>query len=149
MAQANEAGGPTAVERGVKALIAEAREQHDPALVRTAQVALRTGSSANGCRPSLADRVAVAVLPQYPVSTIHGTIASGGLVGFRRGAIAYYAAHFGSGESPAQIECVTTSGGLYEHLGELENFMYLLDAGNAQARRVLAQLRQDCRAEGL
>jgi hypothetical protein len=147
-AAARAAGGAGAVERDVGILVAEARARHDPAIVRQAVVALRTSKHTTACSPGFASTIELGLLPRTPRQKIEGGAVSEGLNGFRRGAVGYYATHFGSGEDVAGRECVTTSAGLFEHVPELENLLYLLTTGNAQARQLLAHLRADCRAEG-
>jgi hypothetical protein len=147
-AELKAAGGGAALEKDVEILIAEAKRKHDPAIVRSADAALRAGDATKECGPSYADRIDVALLPETPRRTVENADLSGSLRGFRRGAIGYYTTHFGSGEDAAERECVTTSGGLFEDVEGLENFLYLLDVGNRQAKLLLAHLRHDCRAEG-
>ncbi|HST33133.1 MAG TPA: hypothetical protein VLJ80_06390 [Solirubrobacteraceae bacterium] len=132
------------LERNVNILIGEAKRGHDPASMRAADAALRRGSPGRECGSNYADRLDIALLPRTPRQTVR----EAGFMGFRLGAHSYYAAHFGSGENSVQVECVTTAGGMYEDEGTLENFLYLLKTGNAQARRLLTQLRRDCRNEG-
>jgi hypothetical protein len=142
------AGGASATERDIEILVAEAKRRRDPAIAGRAITAFRAGKQTPACGPDYANRVELALLPRVPPQTAQSAGVSGGLNGFRRGAIGYYATHFGSGEDVAERECVTTSAGLYEHVPELESFLYLLSVGNAQARALLAHLRADCRAEG-
>jgi hypothetical protein len=142
------AGGTSAIERDVAILVAEAKRRRAPAIARRAIAAFRTGKRTAACGPGYADRIELELLRQVPPQTAQSAGVSGGLTGFRRGAIGFYATHFGSGEDVAERECVTTSAGLYENVPELENFLYLLSVGDAQARQLLAHLRADCRAEG-
>ena len=138
----------SATERDIEILVAEAKRLRDPTIARRAIAAFRAGKQTPACGPDHANRIELELLPRVSPRTAQSAGVSGGLNGFRRGAVAYYTMHFGSGEDVAQRECVTTSAGLYEHVPELESFMYLLSVGNGQARELLAQLRADCRAEG-
>jgi hypothetical protein len=147
-AAARAAGGAAAVERGVGVLVADAKRRRDTTLAREAVERLRAGNHTLACGHSFAGMIELGLLPQTSRKTLESGAVSDGLGGFRRGAIGYYATHFGSGEDVAERECVTTSGGLFENVPALENFMYLLTKGNAQARQLLAHLRADCRAEG-
>jgi hypothetical protein len=142
------AGGASATERDIAILVAEAKRRHDAAIVRRAIVALRTGKQTTACGPDYANRIELGLLPRVPSKTVQSAGVSSGLPIFRKGAITYYKEQFGSGEDEAEIECVTTSAGLFEEESALENFLYLVGRGNAPARRVLAHLRADCRAEG-
>jgi hypothetical protein len=142
------AGGSGAIERDIGILLAEVKARRDPSVVRRAIVAFRTGKQTTACGPDYADRVELQLLPQTPPQIVQRADVSSGLPIFRRGAITYYRTHFGASEDAAESECVTTSAGLFEHESQLENFLYLLSRGNAQARQLLAHLRADCRAEG-
>ena len=142
------AGGASAIEKDIEILVAEAKRRRDPAIAGGAVTAFRTGRRTPACGPDHANRIELELLPRVSPQTAQSAGVSGGLNGFRRGAVGYYTTHFGSGEDVAERECVTTSAGLYEHVPELESFMYLLSVGNAQARQLLAHLRADCRAEG-
>jgi len=148
-AAANAAGGGAALENDVQVLIAEAKKAKDDAIVGRADAAFRATDAKKPCAPTYADTIDVAMLPLMPESKVQGAGVSSGLPIFRAGARSFYATHFGKGETTAQVECVTTSGNLYEHERELENFLYLLDVGNKQAWRLLGHLRQDCRRQGL
>jgi hypothetical protein len=141
-------GGVSAAEKDVEILVAEAKRRHDAAIARRAMAAFRSGKRTTACGPGYADRIELELLPRVSPQTVQNAGVSGGLEGFRRGAIGYYTTHFGAGEDVPEYECVTTSAGLYEDVPELESFLYLLSVGNAQARQVLAHLRADCRAEG-
>ena len=145
-ALARTAGGAGAVERDTSVLVAEAKAHHDPAMVRQAIVALRTSRHTTACEPGFASMIELGLLPSTS-QQVQNAAMSGGLKGFRRGAVAYYARNFGSSEARGERECVTTSAGLYEHVPEFENFLYLLTIGNTQARQALAHLRADCRSE--
>lgn len=147
-AAARAAGGASATERDIALLIAEAKRRRDPALVKRAVVALRGGKQTTACGPDYADRIELELLPQISRRIVQSAGVSSGLAIFRKGAITYYRTHFGSREDTAESECVTTSAGLFEHESQFENFLYLIDVGNAQARQLLAHLRADCRAEG-
>jgi hypothetical protein len=138
----------SAIERDIAILVAEAKVRHDPTILRRAIAAFRAGKQTTACGPDYADRIELQLLPLVPPRTVQSAGVSSGLPIFRRGAITYYRAHFGLGESTVESECVTTSAGLFEHESELENFLYLVSVGNAQARQLLAHLRTDCRAEG-
>jgi hypothetical protein len=142
------AGGVGATEKDIEILVAEAKRHRDPAIAGRAIAAFRAAKQTTACGPSYADRIELDLLPLASPQTVQSAGVSGGLNGFRRGAIGYYAAHFGSAEDVAERECVTTSAGLYENVSELENFMYQLSIGNAQARALLTHLQADCRAEG-
>ena len=142
------AGGASTVERDLGLLVAEAKRQHDPALAGPAIAAFRSGKRTTACGPDYADRIELELLPQTPPRIVQSAHVSGPLAIFRRGAIAYYREHFGSGEDIAESECVTTSPGLFEHESQFENFLYLLSVRNAQAQQLLVHLRADCRAEG-
>lgn len=141
------AGGVAAVERAVGVLLADAKRRHDPTLARRAIATFRAGNHTTACSRGHASMIEIELLPQTPRQKLESGAVSEGLNGFRRGAVGYYATHFGAGEGVAERECVTTSGGLYENVPALENFMYLLTKGDAQARQLLANLRADCRAE--
>jgi hypothetical protein len=147
-AAARAAGGASAIEHDVEVLVAEAKRRRDPTIARRATEAFRSGKRTTACGPAYADTIELELLPRVSPQTVQSAGVSGGLNGFRRGAVGYYAAHFGSAEDVAERECVTTSAGLYERVPELENFMYLLSVANAQARQTLVHLRADCRAEG-
>jgi hypothetical protein len=142
------AGGASAIEKDVAILVAEAKRRRDPAIARRVIAAFRTGKQTPACGPDYANRIELELLPRASPQTVQSAGVSGGLDGFRRGAIGYYTTHFGSSENVAERECVTTSAGLYENVPELENFLYQLSVGNMQARALLAHLRADCRAEG-
>lgn len=147
-AAANAAGGAAALENAVQVLIAEAKKAKDDAIVGRPDAAFRATGAKKPCAPIYADTIDVALLPQVPSQTVESADVSSGLPIFRKGAITYYRTHFGTSEDAAESECVTTSAGLFEHESQLENFLYLLKVGDARARRLLAHLRADCRAEG-
>ncbi|HXP37212.1 MAG TPA: hypothetical protein VN817_05545 [Solirubrobacteraceae bacterium] len=138
----------SAIEKDIEVLVAEVKRHGEPAIARQAIAAFRAGKRTTACGPGYADRIELDLLPRVAPQVVQRAGVSGGLNGFRRGAIGYYSTHFGSSEDVVQFECVTTSAGLYENVSELESFLYLLTVGNAQAKQVLAHLRADCRAEG-
>lgn len=142
------AGGASAAEKDIEILVADAKRRHDSAVARRAIAAFRAGKPTTACGPDYADRMELELLPRVPAQTVERANVSSGMAIFRRGAISYYRAHFASGEDTAESECVTTSAGLFEHESALENFLYLLSVGNAQAQQLLSHLRADCRAEG-
>lgn len=142
------AGGAAAVERDMAVLVADARHRDDPALARRAIGALRAGNHTTACGRGYANVIELQLLPRTARKTLESGMVSDGLNGFRRGAVGFYSTHFGSGEDVAERECVTTSAGLFENVPQLENFLYLLSKGNAQAQKLLGHLRADCRAEG-
>jgi hypothetical protein len=142
------AGGVSATERDIETLVAEAKRRRDPAIAESAIATFRAGKRTPACGPDHANRIELELLPRVSPRTVQSADVSGGLNGFRRGAIGYYATHFGTQEDVAERECVTTSAGLYENVAELEGFLYLLKVGNTQARQLLANLRANCRAEG-
>jgi hypothetical protein len=147
-AAARAAGGVSATERDIALLVADAKRRHDPTIARQTIATFRRGKPTTACGPDYADRIELQLLPQTPARTVQSADVSSGLPIFRKGAITYYRTHFGTSESTAESECVTTSAGLFEHESQLENFLYLVGIGNAQARQLLAHLRADCRAEG-
>ncbi|HEX5851964.1 MAG TPA: hypothetical protein VFY36_02610, partial [Solirubrobacteraceae bacterium] len=100
---ASSHGGAEALDRDLSVLIAAATKQHNPAIAQGSDAILRGGPPGKECGPGYADEIDVELLSVTPRQTVE----SAGLPTITASQDeAYYADHYGAGESESARTCV-------------------------------------------